>query len=544
MKAIRLTVMLVACAGLGLMMGSLLRARKDTERRAIVALESAFPGHEGGGQGTEAMTPTLGLIAQLQHNLSISTGVKRWLYWMEAIEKASLEEFPKLIQLAGNDGAAVRAIGLRWTELDPKHLLHYLTKSGDRRSDELLTEVLFPEWANRDPKGLIKELDEAPPLGPLRMWRSEAAEYITRYEPELGLPLFERWSIGMFTPSMRGVVKWAAKDPRHAAEFTMGIRSHYPSTEAMKTIGEQWAKIEPAAGMEYARTQQNSLGRTLASSILKTWAEKDLPSAAEWLVNADQVSRNRFSAPVVEQWAKSDPAMALRWCEQNLGGTSFTEAAASVLRGAAERDAQAAARLVQVMEPSAARSAAAVEVAVKLLPRPQGNTEPPSAETLAWLSSLDAEARGRVLQKAVRTWPDVDAKGMASFLLTTAAEKIPSSVYVLVGRSLARNDPTGALEWANQLPEEARLAGGCDAFARWCQAQPENAMQWLSMIPAHDERRTAYLKTALEYLAYEHNATERVAALPLLDRRVAFGLLNEMDLPQEKRERLLTGLQR
>lgn len=74
-------------------------------------------------------------------------------------------------------------------------------------------------------------------------------------------------------------------------------------------------------------------------------------------------------------------------------------------------------------------------------------------------------------------------------------------------------------------------------------ASAENAMRWLSNTPATDPRRSAYLKTALEYLAYEHNVAERVSALPLLDRRVALDLAKSLDLPAERRERLLSALQ-
>jgi hypothetical protein len=295
--------------------------------------------------------------------------------------------------------------------------------------------------------------------------------------------------------------------------------------------------------MAYADRQDSSLSRTLANSILNTWAENDLSAAAQWLAKADQTKRSRFSAPVVEQWAKIDPAAALLWCEENLTGSSLTKAAAGVLRGAAERDPQGAARLVSAMEPSAARSAAAIEVAAKILPDPRGTAGPPADETIAWLNNLDSDATRRVLEQAVRYWPDADADSMASFLLNTQVKEIPSSVYLLVGRNLGRTDPEGALEWANQLPEEARLAGGSDAFARWCQSQPQNAMQWLSTIPPNDVRRSAYLKTALEYLAYEHNVTERVSTMPLLDRSFALELAKSLELTPERRERLLSALQ-
>jgi hypothetical protein len=67
-------------------------------------------------------------------------------------------------------------------------------------------------------------------------------------------------------------------------------------------------------------------------------------------------------------------------------------------------------------------------------------------------------------------------------------------------------------------------------------------MRWLSNVPRSDERHSAYLKTALEYLAYEHNTAERVGALPLLDRTAALDLAKSMDLPEDRRSRLLSAL--
>ena len=539
MKIFRRVVLLAICTGLGLLVGSIARRTKQPAHEHVT-VETALSRFR---KPVAVTAVELSLIAQLKTDLANSSGVTRWLYWVAAIEKAPIEEFSQLAQLAEGDTSALRMLAMRWVELNPKHLLETLAERGDRSTKELLSEVLFQEWAKRDPEALIKELDGNSSLGPLRAWRSDAAEQITRSHPKLGLLLFERWSLGMFTPSMRGVAKWAAENPREAAEFAMGVRSHYPANAAMKTIGEQWAKIDPAAAMRYAQGQENSLGQTLAGSILKTWAEQDLSAAAEWLGKTDQSKRNKLSAPVVEEWAKSDPAAALLWCEENLGGSSLTRAAAGVMRGAVEKDPQGAARLVLAMQPSAARSAAAIEVAAKILPGRQGNIESLAPETIHWLNNLDPDATRRVLEQAVRYWPDVDAQGMASFLLTTPVDQIPSSVYLLVGRNLARTDPEGALDWANRLPEHARLAGGSDAFARWCQSQPENAMRWLSNTAETDPRRSAYLKTALEYLAYEHNVAERVSALPLLDRSAALDLAKSMDLPAERRERLLSALQ-
>ena len=62
------------------------------------------------------------LATTVENDLSLSTGVTRWLVWMTAVEKASLDDFPHLARLAREIPGAVRMLGARWMEISPQTL--------------------------------------------------------------------------------------------------------------------------------------------------------------------------------------------------------------------------------------------------------------------------------------------------------------------------------------------------------------------------------------------------------------------------------------
>ena len=94
----------------------------------------------------------------------------------------------------------------------------------------------------------------------------------------------------------------------------------------MKTIGKEWAKIDPAAALDFANSKSGELGSALAKSALNEWASRDLDGAADWLASADTRTRGRLASAFVEAWAKDDAAGALEWCALNLSGSSLAQA--------------------------------------------------------------------------------------------------------------------------------------------------------------------------------------------------------------------------
>ena len=545
-------VIIVAAAGIGLAAGFAWRGNQERVSPATGVSTATAPSPElaaaklirtSDQRAAVPGTDDSPLATKLERDLSMSSGVTRWLYWLETVEKAAPADFPRLARLAQGNSTLLRLIAARWVELDPRHLFDTIvasSKTGGRLPSEL-ESVLFAEWPKRDPDAVIAALSEAGEFGGRSNWRMLVASRFFEHDVERGLRLMSEWHIGNYGPRMTGVAKWAAADPRHAAEFTLANPAGFASRLTMETIGKEWAKTDPRGALEFAVSTRGELGSTLATAVLKDWAGRNLDESAEWLGTADDWTRTRLSPAFVEAWAKQDATSALAWCEENLTGTSLAQAVGGVLKGAAAKDLAGAAGIVANMHPSPARSEAAVAVAKKWFPD-HSSDKPVASELLAWLAKLDGDSRKRVVEENYWRWSETDPGSMAAFLTSANSEDVPNHAYSSLARSLARKDPPQALEWAGGLPAGRALSAGGEVFSEWRRSQPESAMSWLNGLPANDARRQPFFQSAVRSLAHEPHGADQLAAMSAADRAAARSVIETMRLPDDRRATLLEAL--
>jgi hypothetical protein len=552
MKTLFNSLVIVAAAGMGLAAGFAWRATRGSESAASPAATAAFsvvlPAQPVRGFSPRAAVRQADdspLATKLERDLSMSSGVTRWLYWLEALEKAALGDFPRLARLAQSDSIALRFVAARWVELGPRHLFDTLvaaSKSGRGFPADQLAEVLFEEWPKRDPEAVIAALNGADGYGQRNRWRRDVAVSLVEQDVERGLRLMSELHIENIGPRMSAVAKWAAADPRHAAEFTLENPAGYASRLTMETIGKEWAKTDPGRALEFAAAKPGELGSALATAVLKEWTGRNLDDAADWLAGADARTRNRLSPAFVETWAKQDAASALTWCESNLEGSGLAQAVGGVLKSVAARDVAGAARLVAEMNPSPARAEAAAAVARKWFPEFASYNKAVEPEAIAWLGGLDAHSVKRVLDEVRWQWSNSDPKSMAAYLASSSNEQIAPEVHSTLARQMARKNPFEALDWASRLPADRALSAGNDAFNAWQYAQPEAAMQWLNDLPSADARRLPFFQSAVRFLSYDPRAPELFGAMSASDRAAARSVIETMSLPEDRRTRLLDVL--
>lgn len=480
------------------------------------------------------------LATQLALDLAESSGVKRWLFWWNAIEKATPADFPRLAKLARGNRGATRLIAERWAELAPKHFFDTLRAASAARDEypPELADTLLQSWLKQDKSAVIAALKDGENF-PKRMdWRRQLATTLMDTDPETGLRLMSEWHIENFGPGMSGVNAWAAADPRHAAEFTIANPAGFASESAMATIGEVWAKADPAAALAFAATQRGSLANKLSQTVLKSWADRDLSGAADWLAASDTSTLAKFSPAFVEAWAQQDAPGALAWCQANLTGTSLTDSIKALAEGASQKNVASAAALVSSMTPSNARSQAAMAVADKWFPDAFAN-KTVSADTLNWLSSLDSDAIRQVVSSVSWKWTDTDPSSLASFLQSATNISFPTYTYETLARTMARNDPTAAMDWANRLPSQLGVSAGSSAFSEWARGQFDVAMQWFNQMPPSDSRREPFLNSLLQQLAWDPQADARFGQIASLAPSAARSAIQGMALPEARRAALL-----
>jgi hypothetical protein len=546
MKILINSLVIVVAAGVGLAVGFGLRAKFGRTSHVVesLAANSALsaatqpklfgsPKQRSPARANDDSP----LATKLERDLSMSSGVTRWLYWLEALEKAAPGDFPRLARLAQGNATAMRFVAARWVEVDPRHMFDTLvaaSKSGSSFPTEELATVLLEEWPKRDPEAVIAALNTTNTFGSRGTWRMHVAGVLFEKDVERGLRVFSEWHIENFGPREGAAAKWAAANPRHAAEFALANPAGYASRLTMETIGEEWAKNDPARALEFAVANPGELGASLGAAALKEWAGRNLKEAADWLTTADARTRNRLSATFVETWAKQDSASALTWCEQNLSGSALAQAVGGVVRGAAEKDLAGAAALVLSLNPSPARSEAAAGIARKMFPE-LSSAKTVGPDAVAWLTKLDGPSMKRVLDEVTWGWSTSDPKSMASFLAASSSERVPAYSYSVVARELARRNPSDALEWAGRLPAERAISAGSDAFGEWRNSQPEAAMKWLSSLPPNDPRRQPFYEGAIRSLAYHPQAADQLAVMTTSERATARTVIETMPLAEDRR---------
>jgi hypothetical protein len=481
------------------------------------------------------------LATKLERDLSMSSGVTRWLYWLEAMEKATLADFPRLAQMARGNPALIRLVASRWIEMDPKHMFDTLAsaRNGADFPVSELQRLLLDEWVKRDIDAAIEAMKHSDGMWS-RNWRNNFASSVVTKDVERGLRLMSEWNVDSYGPSMTPVKKWAAANPRHAAEFALAHPAGYATRLVMETVGKEWARSEPAAALEFAVSKHGEFASILASSVLKSWTERNLNEAADWLAKADSSARTRLSPAFVEAWAKYDAASALKWSEANLTGITFANAAAALVKGAGQTDLAGAAELVKSMGPSRARGEAASALMERWMPEDESKRVP--AEAIAWLKGLDSESIKRVIEQVQWRWSEADPKSFGALISSLSPDQLSSSTYSTLARNMARENPTEALEWAGKLPEAHRLTAGNEVFGEWMRSQPEAARQWLNGLPPNDTRREPFFQNAVSTMAYDARGAEQLAAMTPAEQSAAKKYIEKMTLPEDRRTKLLEAL--
>jgi hypothetical protein len=489
------------------------------------------------------------LTAALEQQLSVSSGVTRWLEWMAALENAKITDFPHMARMARNDSVALRMIAARWIELNPNHLFETLLETANEKDDAQgfpryeLSRQLFEDWTARDPAGAVAALSRADFPGNLRDMRYTVLNSIMKKDPEMGIQTMSAWHIENYGADPSGIAKWAAANPRHAAEFALSHPAGYATESAVGEIGKAWAKTNPEEALTFASGMKDKYGVALATGIVKEWAAKDLAKAAAWLAAADPSVRGRLSGPMVELWAKTDTTGAMDWIQQNMSGSSMDEAIGAVLKGAAEKDVASAAALVSGMDANTGRAKAAGSVAKKWFPQ-FDSTKPAAPEAIAWLSSLDPASIKHVMEQLQWQWAGSDPKSLCDFLLTPAGQNAPPYAYFGTAREMARKNPLEALEWANKLPEEQRSGAVSNVFSEWQNSQPAAVMEWLRKLPASDPRRESYyLASIRDFFPGGPEADAAAKALASGNTAVAREAVQKLTMPDEMKERLMNRLQ-
>ncbi len=473
-------------------------------------------------------------LKDLSSRLAISPPVERWLLLIAAVEKARPDDFPALMEICRDDKAALGMIAAHWASRDPAHMWRVIGLESHKGLDgdalgslpmslHEITGILFKAWVAQDPAAARAALKGPSDMHYLEATRSNLFSVFAQADPEAALGLVEEWNIRHMIPIWQGLDKWAAKDPRHAAEVAARSGTEIASTEALKVIGRAWAKSDPAAALAYAAGLSPVQRNSFAAGAMKEWAAKDSAAAATFAAaQTDPAFRAQLAKPLVEAWAKTAPDDALGWCQDNLRGEARSKAIAGVVEGVAQKDTAAAARLVGTLDPGGTRNTAAGALAMKWFS--QSGPQP----VLEWLSSLpDADTRRAGMEQIQWNWQMNQPDSVAAFLTGPHASLAGTQLVQSSAAEQARRDPEAAMAWTDKLVPAIKSAAREQVVQAWIQSRPEAAAGWLQQQPAAS--RAELLSGAVASLAWatSETASAFLSKLDAADRSTVRHALNQ-----------------
>ena len=256
-----------------------------------------------------------------------------------------------------------------------------------------------------------------------------------------------------------------------------------PSALSAEELSELAKVLNPEQARElFAALNAMPAGRArgeLMRAFVTAWAEKD-PRAA---VNAlHEMAPSRLSYSLVEDalvfWGKREPEKALKWLQENRGvepSSVFAQRIQQVVRGWAEKDPQGALNYALTSMATGSRS--------------ERQQQSQAVRSIAAIMAQAGDVAGAL--QLFGTMPEGD-------LRTTALNSI--------AREWGRNDPLGAIQWAQTLGE------GGDAyrttiFRSWSESDPAAAAQWLASSGVESENKAEWMaQTVANWSQYDLDA--------------------------------------
>jgi hypothetical protein len=483
--------------------------------------------------------------AALTEAVRKATGAHKWLLLASAAEHATVKDLPGLIRLAGEDDVAVRMLAARWAELNPRHMFSslyadFMLPDGSPAalpSRWALTDALFEQWTKTDPAAVVKAMNEVPDFPGREGLRMTVSNQIFKVDVEQGLRVMNEWGIRNYSPEMKKVQEWAARDPRHAAEVVVQFGREYAGQEALRQVGKAWAQKDPEGGMRFAATLNSDSRKALASELMSQWATKDLAAAAKFAsAEQDPSFRASFAQGLVGIWGKSDAKGALAWSQENLLGNARTEAVSGIIKAAAEKDIVKAADLVADMEPGSAQNRACGAIFETWFKK--GGKEREAA--FDWLAGLpDEDARRQALERVQWDWVWREPEAVRDFITGPRGNLASDSIVHQVVRGLTAKNPESAMDWANKLPADRAPEARWAVLDSWLGVRPEGAMKWARELPEGPERERA-IRTVSQSLVWQstQQAAEWYRSLSGASQKLARESFGSTSLSADKKKEL------
>ena len=343
----------------------------------------------------------------------------------------------------------------------------------------------------RELKSALQSLELAD-SGELKSLLSEMPDnlYDKTYVNALNTAIYQRWAEIDIDGALLYVVEiFEGRGRRHQGNPTQAISilaSMNP--EYVSDWIENYASDNPA------------LMHAAYSGIASKDPEAFIKSFLENSKSANPLREDEFGTfhTALMQWGEQDPQSAFAFLnsEQELGDLEGMKE--NLLYMWFERDPYAAIAEIEALLNDPLSSSDSRMMLTDLYTRHLAETNPDSA--LQWaLAQEDPMLRESSLMSIIYSWGDSNPDSLLSFidqLPPAERESVLPMAAPAIAASMARNDPAGAIAWAEQLPVNSRQGAIMSIVDQWIHTDSTSAMNWLRNQPDTAENQGILMNAA------------------------------------------------
>jgi len=379
-------------------------------------------------------------------------------------------------------------------------------KPGQSRTDTLWAVAWY--WLDRDPAAALSALDAIDDAGQRDQWQRRLLE------------------------------EWAGRDRESALQWLVSQPRSQKRTTLLGQVAASGAKDSPAGMLEFARTLDPKEGREVAARVLGVWANSDPRAALAALEQMDDRRLTQMTQHTLfDAWARSDPLALLEWARTRPASDGRTQALAVALGRVGESDPADAMVLAEDLD-AGARSNAIERVIRRWArddPRAAADWLDASShknpgvvaavvseyaaldarEAFDWLQTQSAEAQrwsaARVVGRVAEDSPE-DALKLIDRIEDPATASVAGAQLI---SEWTRDDPRAAVRAIARVRDDSRPQLYQAAFGAWSRLDPGEASAFLDQIPASS--RDAAISGVLQQTLFAGNVQ---SAEELFDRIV------------------------
>lgn len=265
---------------------------------------------------------------------------------------------------------------------------------------------------------------------------------------------------------------------QRSAEFAQKVGKPVTSLaaeEERQRLIEQWAEIDPAAALDFARTQLTGDRQAQAlSSVIAIWGKNDPAAAWSWVTKEMPNATHHFDT-LLEVFGKNSTELAARYAAQ-----------------------------FALTHPEAATE---VNLAALMGVTYRGDFTG-ALDFIRTNAALDAPLRGTLNNFLAGQWARVSPTEAAAWVMKLPEGPERAQALIGLGESWSEVDPAGAAAFAATLPEgESRTLAMRQAVAKWVMSAPQAAREWVMKT-----NQTQDFDSALEAIATQNNFMSREPA--------------------------------